>query len=817
MANRFHRGSSRFFLPLALAATVATLHADVRLRGATLRYGMTPAVPSDAVISCNFAVENDGPNPIEATLTVEPIGGGPVYAKTFTVGPEAVLDDRFAVTTSPTESYDATLVVNGIVVGRDKIAVKLDTGSKFPLFVITDDPDFSGVSELTKKPGLLRQLGATTVRAANAPDSWVGYGHALAVVLGHPQFADFSQAQFQAIRDYVTRGGTLLFVQPDGVLDAARTPLQDFLPVAPIRVRRLEDYNFLRTALSPASGTAPAAPDPALSLRQGLLFLESIPAGNGATTINLGEFPVCRWKRAGLGTCGVIAVDLFNPFFRDHDLFLPVWNHILAWTTYTPPATAKGGDRAMTQLLHLLSGFRIPGIGTVQAIVGTYLVIFLLLLIIGNRTRKESWTWAAAALLGILFTCLIFVKAARLVRNQPNSSTTAVSLTAWNGEQWIGEKTAILFSKKDERVTLVATDPGTLFYPVVSRAPTGLPQREGWTNPLRIGREANVALADRVSVQALKPRRIAFTFATPAPVVAGPLPEAAFGADGAVRLTDWTVPAGVPPVQRAFLLFPAGIIPLEARRNTITGSYLAETLIQTDTATVAAEELLKTTRLPVPCLALLASLPERETRDFTPDVDGFREFEYRITLFPIVQRCASGPVALPPELFAIEAVDSHSRLVYRDGVWQESNLRADSEDFAFNAVLPALFCQSLVPQEIEITVDASNPGGNLQFAVQICPAFPPMSLQPPVKPGVPVAIAKTAPTRRNANRFLFTGPSLASLIDPLTGRFGLNFQVKPIRKLTNPLDVERVNRWRMTSVRITVKGQMSEQRSTVRY
>ena len=108
----------------------------------------------------------------------------------------------------------------------------------------------------------------------------------------------------------------------------------------------------------------------------------------------------------------------------------------------------------------------------------------------------------------------------------------------------------------------------------------------------------------------------------------------------------------------------------------------------------------------------------------------------------------------------------------------------------------------------------SNPGGNVEYAVL---------LQDPAKP-LPKATAtgSTAPpgvaaTSRRANTFVFTGLAQKALVNPQTGRLGILLYFTQKRALTDMMDAERVNRWRVNSLRVTVLGTLPATASPERY
>lgn len=797
--RRLRQAAGRLAVRFAqlLLLTALTADAEPSLRSASIRYGMTPAIPADAFAYLNFTVENPDPTVRDATVVIEPEGGGPVYAKTVRIGPQAVLEDRVQIVTSAVESYEAGIWYEGNRIAKDKVATRLETAGRLPFFLLNDDYDFSGASDLIRAKNVLRQVRMTSVRASSAPDTWSGFGEAAAVVLVSPKVMEMSQTQMQAVRDYVRRGGTLLWISPEAMLYAASTPWRDLLPVTPLRLRRVEDFGFMRSWRLPGTGAPDGMPD--LQDPNGILFLESVAEGDGVTTLSMGEFPVCRWKRYGLGTIGCVAFDPCQKFSQRQGLFVPVWNHVLSWATRAPVGSAKGGEEGFNRLAGLRSGFLIPGVGLVQQIIFGYLAVVLLFLFLGFKARRESLAWVVSALASVGVTVAIFLEAQNLAVRRPAQELSSISVASWNEDQLLGEKLLFLFSKSDLRPSLTATDSLSTFYPLVTHSATGLGTREQWTNPLRNSRENGLSSVDKLSIQALKPRKLAMTLrASTVPLPPSP-PRLTYGETG-LKLETWAGPA-TPPATYAFLSFGNGLLPLQWQDGTLTGPTKPGSLMRLDSTELAAETFLRTMEMPRPCVVYISSVETQTPTQVHMQEGGFSEVEYRLTLLPLQQDVPAGVFALPPELARIEPGDSRSRLILRDGNWQDSHLRSESEFVLLQAVLPPALADARV-LKATVQLQASNPGGNVLFDVAL---FDPREEARKGTTGMfmppPHAVA---PVRSSGELYEFDNLGQTTLLNPQTGRLGVMLVLKQKRLLTNPMDVERVNRWNVNRLRVSL-------------
>ena len=84
---------------------------------------------------------------MRSLIQVEPDRApGPVYSKTFRIGPEAVLQEQMPVCAASTEDYKVTLFRQAgdrrQLVVSDKTVVKLDSSNRNQVWLVNDDPEF---------------------------------------------------------------------------------------------------------------------------------------------------------------------------------------------------------------------------------------------------------------------------------------------------------------------------------------------------------------------------------------------------------------------------------------------------------------------------------------------------------------------------------------------------------------------------------------------------------------------------------------------------------------------------------------------------
>jgi hypothetical protein len=189
-----------------------------------------------------YRLENpdDGPVTLRLSLRADRHGRA-VFEKTVTLGPRSELNGRELVVAAASDSYTLSLFRGTDRIERTSIPTRhTDPVEHNQIVFLNDDPEFSGSGTLSKTNLLNDRVRVSSVGARQAPHHWAGYSDARAVAICRPEFSDMTAMQFAALDEYVHRGGTLLFLEPDGTLGAAGTPLCDLLPVRPLRTRRVE-------------------------------------------------------------------------------------------------------------------------------------------------------------------------------------------------------------------------------------------------------------------------------------------------------------------------------------------------------------------------------------------------------------------------------------------------------------------------------------------------------------------------------------------------------------------------------------------------
>jgi hypothetical protein len=803
----FSRRLGALALVVGLFAVAPVLEAAPKLKGASLRCASSPRLPVGEWVSLQYHLENPDPRAVTLRLSLRAgERGRAVFEKLVTLGPRTQLRGRELVVADVAATYVLSVFLGAERLQREEIPVNsTDQPTRATLMVVNDAPEFAGAGELTK-PGLLRDaVGLINANARSLPEHWFGYGQTRVVVVGSPSYRDISAAQFGALAAYVQRGGTAVFVHPEGALAAAATPWAALLPVLPLRVRLTETLPELDAWGAAWADSQPAAQRSArrpLADRDGFGLLESSERGEGLTTLGSETQPLIRWRRCGLGRVGVVAVDALHRRLVESGVLAPLWNHILG---QAQPVSATGNlenSFILPTVLAHLTGFRISSAEAVGRLLLGYVVCLLAVLLAGVAWRRHVLSWLVAATLGLALTAVIFAWAFRQNAARPAASAAILDLCTSGGERSSGQAVVSLFAKRDLRPAIHALDAATALRPLPS--PARGKRREPLDAPLIVQREADLAGLSGITVQALKPREFVALYELP------PLPVTAItvslGEAGAT-VREGVLPAVLgSPSARAFLLVAGGLLPLRREGLRLVGLEAGGRWLDTDPFLTDLARYLVEGAFPRPAVVVLQPWSEAGSAALPLDVTGFVQEGYRVTLLPVALECSGGRVTLAPEFVRLEPRRTSPRLaLLADDTWQSAVLRANQTVQAFDVVLPTIVAD-LRPDAVTVEVDFANTGGNLSLEVRLQPT--PSALSSSESDAAGLAAWQTAlpASAAEGGRYRFEGPATAALAQPTSGRLRLLLRVSQKQIVTLAQDADRSNRWRLNRLRVTLAG-----------
>ena len=723
-----------FRILCAWLISATALFAAVELKNVSLQYGTSPRMLQRSWAFFNYRVVNteDEAVTVEVLLRPKDQRNTTVYSKQLTVGPKADLRARMLVTIGTVESYDVELYRDGNLLTKEEVLMKLGSPNDQTIYFVNDELDLE-YGNFAKNKSLDGRFKTTFVRADRLPEFWNGYDHVHMIVLMRPDYATMSQRQMDAIVDYVSRGGTVLFDDPHGLVEARQTRLGELLNVQPLRIRRIERL----TALHAIGGTD-------VTWEDGEDILETAPLGDGITTLWQDELPVLRWSRYGLGTVGCMMINPSQRGFRDpEDNFNAVWTHILGYggQSHWPSSQADGH---VVNALDTLTGIEIPKRATVRNLLVGILVVALLIIGAGHVAKRQLTAWLVLASLSLCTTVVLFIYGQSMVKDLPAQTATVMHFRTWGVERVTGDQLTSLVSKSDSRVDLVGPDGDlylrsltpshdrkspTLAYQTEQDGPEDHVDRgkdEVLADPIRIQEMNNIRQVDGMHLPTRTPKSFAALYSRVDRSAVGAGPVVEWSAAGPT-MEPWTIPAGV-KADHAILIYENGFTRLHLADGKV--SIGATKRPQPDVESL--EQFLYGIATPSPTLVLFAAASEDGAGVLSED------FTIRgrvITFVPITQSLTEQPLKLPLQRQVMtpkrEAGKGTQMLMPMEGGLGPPAAMVGMpgpggspvdvpRHFLFEASLPAGFGQ-LQATGAEVLFRPDNRGGNIRFSVQLRP------------------------------------------------------------------------------------------------
>lgn len=769
------------WLGVAVAMTLGHAQADPDLDGTRLLYGNSPRLQANSWAYFEFRVKNPDAVPVRVQLVLHPKDQRnlTIFETMLDLAPQVSLRYRTLVTAGTTEAYTAELYVGGNRVKSEEVVSRLGAATDRQLLFINDALEME-YGNFAKNAGIKGKFASVFCRAANVPQQWAGYDRAHLVTLMRPDFAGMQQRQYQALLEYVAQGGTLIFGDPQGVLEAADTPLRPLLNVAPLRVRPIEQLTAL-TALGGSTITWPA----------GEPFLESVPVGEGVTTLAQGEFPVVRWSRYGLGRVGVCAINPSQKGFRyvngvaDEANFNTIWLHLLSYGGRRSFASS-GSDYHVVEALDNLTGVAIPPRSFVRQLLVGYLLVIVVVTLLGMVTRRQLTAWVGLGVLAIGATLWVFVYAQERARTLAPRTATVLDFRTWGTPAGAGDQIVSLFTKVEDTVTVQGQGPDSRLRALApgakapktnelftttpaapelrGRAPgdangEDLPETaaerkrrlahsdddQALRDPLRVQVSDGVASVPRLLLRPRAPQFFAALYSYPGAATTPLLPEVTWGAGGP-QLTAWQVPAEL-QASAAALLCEAGVIPLDLRGSEVR-LRSGRDFRPPSSEVLALQAFLTEHPHPSPAL-LLVGTAGQDHSGAVPT--GFQVTGRDIYLIPVPQHLGGEVVQVPPERVVLNTDKGEARALRVGGRWApvapsrgmsgdwpvvtpevsgkkgKAATHAPDRDglggdrhFIIGAQLPPEFSR-LALEQVRVTFVGDNRGGNVQFALALRP------------------------------------------------------------------------------------------------
>ncbi len=625
--------------------------------------------------------------------------------------------------------------------------------------------------------------------AAQAPAHWFDYERAAMVLLGQPDFDAMSHHHYQALRDYVQGGGTLVWLHPGSIIDAMATPLADLLPVEPLTLRRMHTAPELHTWArqhNDASADHAPRPQPATDF----LFLDSVLRDHAVSALEQDETPWIAWKRFGAGQVGALMFDAPPIIFSDRAEGRALRAHLIHWSQRHPLAQGAVFAPALRPAAERLTGFRSVSAAAVGRIWLGYVVWACAILIVARYRRRDVVGWIILAGSGLVVTALVFHAAQRRMADHPDRSRIALSIVAPQAGRVIGRQYLTLFARQDATPHPILAADGVWLPPLF---PTPLYITPGTTadrltETLYIRRLDRETELHQFTLAALRPRSVGVAYAVPAKVTAGAQPVMAVGYDEQGPYVRGLDEAGWPDETRVYL---TGAHAAQSLSSSYDGRWRPQPPQDRTTAVnpviAAWENWLRAGHLPPGRVVRLyrdADATARWTEPYT--LDGvYENTGYTLEIEPTVDLQPTGIVQIPANWIDLQPADHQAQRLLT-GADAGVTTVAIAGPYVFHAHLPPLLANLHVK---EIRVEAAGQDAattdRLDVALQAYGADDHALQGIRQAPGVFVFDLTTANT---------------DLVDPATGGFRVRLTARPAHDATgmvparqSPLEYLRVS------------------------
>ena len=283
------------FLILCAGFLFWDLAGAVRVTRAKISLGSSFRLPAGSLANFEFLVENPSPVPCRVMIRLRQAeaylpGGNNNSPEVFVPGKSSVVY-TLPVHLESAEKYNYEIFVNGIKQKSSVLQNCLVRLTGFQDFCIGLLNDSSDLTDGLYFKNAKSRSSIYNIRSSDAPRRKELYDHLRLLVIAKPDFSSMSAEQYSAILEYVYSGGTVVFADPEGALQAAATPLKAILPLEITGIHRIHDPE----AFSFFSGVKVKELP-----RDGVAFLCGVPGSERQITsiLTLQGFPVLSQMRS---------------------------------------------------------------------------------------------------------------------------------------------------------------------------------------------------------------------------------------------------------------------------------------------------------------------------------------------------------------------------------------------------------------------------------------------------------------------------------------------------------------------------------------
>ncbi|MFA6290735.1 MAG: hypothetical protein WC637_03075 [Victivallales bacterium] len=771
------------------------LNALPSLSKSSIKVGMSPRVQKNTWATLNCTIDNPDSRAYEGYLRLVDegsfMGRRTVFSENLTIPANASLRYGTDIMVEDTGNFHVELYVeNKRVPGVDSVVIQTMNEKEEQFCVLNDSPDVS-MGAVNQLDAFKKKCFQLQFSYKELPLHWSSLKSFFAVVVLRPDFKSYSSRQYRAIIDYVRQGGIIIFADPEGALEAAKTPLAELLPVNPLRIRKITELQSVKKIFPEFKEWGDANP---------VDFLESYPGENSLVWLKESQFPVFCWKKVGFGEARYSAVSLSGDILEKTGS----WEKTMMFFLNHQQRVAD--TRKISGCLDEMTGYTVPGAGLVKTVFFWYFFFLALITGAGIYFRKGNIALVGAVILSLIVTYCVFGMVASGTAKNTSMLVASVEARYPAGDTMAVDAYYGIFSRKDTSETFMSRNENTRFSaiaPGFSRmlASVGADSSKGFmgkktTDPMEVLCAYGIPQVFKLNIRTSATRQMNAMFSVDVPPSKEiPLPEITYTEKG-FSFKEWQCPQGM-KYDFAFLAFPGKIMPLSGRSGKLTyDPDMNESFSRGDNIMATlADSLRFGFKTMKPSIALV-STGETSMK--------FNDSSYQsriINFIPVMEKIENEKIYIGPESIVLSSADSSSRSIIPGNELLSQIYSQSSVDYKILFKLPPMYAL-MIPEEIDVKLVYFNDTMSVGVAPKLL-----------LSAGQSAAANKKGPERqisgekKSDSEYVFT-KDLDKAVNPYSGEGVLVLSVNLKNTDTSMSEKLRANKWLLKELSVGVKGRI---------
>ena len=699
----------------------AGLLAKPKLVTCSLRQGSGPVRINSMPSRLDWQLSNPDETAATVTLQVRPSHGEleAVFARNITIPPKMEVSGNAEFVAIDASEYLVELLQNGTRLEKDTLPVQMGNARYYLTAILTDKVANLGMSHIQKHKAVTSRIGNVMFNSKNVPSHWEGFYGFASLILLSPSLETYTEAQQQAIVDYVMQGGTLILAGHDAAFAMKGTLLGSLLPFAPVGTFTTDELAGLAKTFLVKNLKEQSAfnEDGVPTGRPCLTLLNTILHEEAQELLRLDGRTLAARRYVGRGTVVGLA---FNPFelCKANELFIPpVWNMVIVNTRYNSIFKTLYDIGYANEALQLMQGYSIPPVSSIVTILLVYMIGAAIILLVMFKLKRHSQGWLLVCLYGVCVTLYVMGRARHITGATADLSMANLRLSTWDGARGATLNNSLFLSRQDMQPQ-VSADSGQVLMRTQPKSTNLMNRQDSMpSTPTWFKSDGKTSSIEKFTMQQMRPRSLTW-FEKGRNTLAnrGSLPEVIYAPTG-IQLKDWRLPVELANAKRALLLMPHGQRTLQIVEGVVVDSGTSSR-IEADTLLTSAMRYLAS--LPVQTTTLALVVPT--TSNFSLALEAtFRKQPASIYDYDIVFVNARIPHGEKPAFIDRNMLDfelpanSTFRLSMKDGQWlptQYTGVQQTGYDILFHVpeemVVPS-------PEKVILNLDVTTSGAGFSF------------------------------------------------------------------------------------------------------